>query len=70
MFNHGGGLHLNIQKEFGLRIQQLRKATGMSQEKFALLCSHPGEFVPGTAFYPKPPLIFVRRSPPTNCYSS
>jgi len=27
---------LNIQKEFGLRIQQLRKATGMSQEKFAL----------------------------------
>ncbi|HBL81973.1 MAG TPA: XRE family transcriptional regulator [Clostridiales bacterium] len=36
MFNHGGGLHLNIQKEFGLRIQQLRKATGMSQEKFAL----------------------------------
>ena len=40
------------------------------QEKFALLCSHPGEFVPGTAFFPKPPLIFVRRSPPTNCYSS
>ena len=40
------------------------------QEKFALLCSHPGEFVPGTAFFLKLSLIFVRRSPPTNCYSS
>lgn len=27
---------LNIQKAFGLRVQQLRKDTGMSQEKFAL----------------------------------
>lgn len=27
---------MNIQQSFGLRVQQLRKATGMSQEKFAL----------------------------------
>jgi len=27
---------LDIQQSFGLRVQQLRKATGMSQEKFAL----------------------------------
>lgn len=27
---------MDIQKEFGLRIQQLRKGIGMSQEKFAL----------------------------------
>lgn len=34
--NYGGKLRLDIQKEFGLRIQQLRKGIGMSQEKFAL----------------------------------
>lgn len=28
--------HLDIQKAFGLKVQQLRKETGMSQEKFAL----------------------------------
>ena len=38
------------------------------QEKFALLCSRPDGFVPGTAFFLKLSLIFVRRSPPTNCY--
>lgn len=27
---------MDIQKAFGLKVQQLRKATGMSQEKFAL----------------------------------
>jgi transcriptional regulator with XRE-family HTH domain len=27
---------LDIQQSFGLKVQQLRKATGMSQEKFAL----------------------------------
>ncbi len=27
---------MNIQQALGLRIQQLRKANGMSQEKFAL----------------------------------
>jgi transcriptional regulator with XRE-family HTH domain len=27
---------LNIQQRFGLKVQQLRKKTGMSQEKFAL----------------------------------
>ena len=27
---------MNILKAFGLRVQQLRKETGMSQEKFAL----------------------------------
>lgn len=27
---------MNIQQSFGLKVQQLRKATGMSQEKFAL----------------------------------
>ena len=27
---------MNIQKAFVLRVQQLRKGTGMSQEKFAL----------------------------------
>ena len=27
---------MNIQKAFGLRVQQLRKDMGMSQEKFAL----------------------------------
>lgn len=27
---------MDIQQSFGLRVQQLRKATGMSQEKFAL----------------------------------
>ena len=27
---------MSIQKAFGLRVQQLRKETGMSQEKFAL----------------------------------
>lgn len=27
---------MNIQQAFGLRVQQLRKETGMSQEKFAL----------------------------------
>ena len=27
---------MNIQQSFGLRVQQLRKATGISQEKFAL----------------------------------
>lgn len=27
---------MNIQKVFGLRVQKLRKAAGMSQEKFAL----------------------------------
>lgn len=27
---------MNIQQSFGLRVQQLRKVTGMSQEKFAL----------------------------------
>jgi len=27
---------LNIQKAFGLKVQQLRKESGMSQEKFAL----------------------------------
>lgn len=27
---------MNIQQSFGLRVQQLRKTTGMSQEKFAL----------------------------------
>ena len=27
---------LNIQKAFGLKVQQLRKEVGMSQEKFAL----------------------------------
>ena len=27
---------MHIQKAFGLRVQQLRKDTGMSQEKFAL----------------------------------
>lgn len=27
---------MDIQKVFGLKVQQLRKATGMSQEKFAL----------------------------------
>lgn len=27
---------LEIQKAFGLKVQQLRKETGMSQEKFAL----------------------------------
>lgn len=27
---------LDIQKAFGLKVQQLRKQTGMSQEKFAL----------------------------------
>ncbi len=27
---------MDIQKAFGLRVQQLRKETGMSQEKFAL----------------------------------
>ena len=59
-----------ITDKIGNRIRELRSRTGLSQEKFALLCSHPGEFVPGTAFFPKPPLIFVRRSPPTNCYSS
>lgn len=31
-----GGTPLDIQKAFGLRVQQLRKETGMSQEKFAL----------------------------------
>jgi len=29
-------IFLNIQQALGLRIQQLRKANGMSQEKFAL----------------------------------
>jgi len=28
---------MTIQKQFGLRIQQLRKAKNLSQEKFALL---------------------------------
>lgn len=32
----GGVLLMNIQQAFGLRVQQLRKETGMSQEKFAL----------------------------------
>ena len=27
---------MDIQKAFGLRVQQLRKKTGLSQEKFAL----------------------------------
>lgn len=27
---------MNIQQSFGLKVKQLRKATGMSQEKFAL----------------------------------
>lgn len=27
---------MNIQQAFGLKVQQLRKETGMSQEKFAL----------------------------------
>ena len=27
---------MDIQKVFGLRVQQLRKQTGLSQEKFAL----------------------------------
>ena len=27
---------MNIQKAFGLKVQQLRKEAGMSQEKFAL----------------------------------
>lgn len=27
---------MDIQKAFGLRVQQLRKESGMSQEKFAL----------------------------------
>lgn len=27
---------MDIQKAFGLRVQQLRKETGLSQEKFAL----------------------------------
>lgn len=27
---------MNIQQSFGLKVQQLRKETGMSQEKFAL----------------------------------
>ena len=27
---------MDIQKAFGLKVKQLRKATGMSQEKFAL----------------------------------
>ena len=27
---------LNIQKAFGLKVQQLRKESGMSQERFAL----------------------------------
>jgi transcriptional regulator with XRE-family HTH domain len=36
LFNHGGELYLDIQREFGLRIRQLRKESGMSQEKFAL----------------------------------
>lgn len=27
---------MNIQKAFGLKVQQLRKESGMSQEKFAL----------------------------------
>ena len=27
---------MNIQEQFGLRVQRLRKETGMSQEKFAL----------------------------------
>ena len=27
---------MDIQQSFGLRVQQLQKATGMSQEKFAL----------------------------------
>ena len=27
---------MDIQKSFGLRVQQLRKALGVSQEKFAL----------------------------------
>ena len=27
---------MDIQKSFGLRVQQLRKETGLSQEKFAL----------------------------------
>lgn len=27
---------MNIQKAFGLKVQQLRKRSGMSQEKFAL----------------------------------
>ena len=27
---------MDIQQSFGLRVQQLRKATGISQEKFAL----------------------------------
>lgn len=27
---------MDIQRDFGLRVQQLRKETGMSQEKFAL----------------------------------
>ena len=31
-----GGTPLDIQKAFGLRVQQLRKEAGMSQEKFAL----------------------------------
>ena len=31
-----GGTPLDIQKAFGLRVQQLRKEKGMSQEKFAL----------------------------------
>lgn len=35
MWFRGGGF-LNIQKALGQRIQTLRKATGMSQEKFAL----------------------------------
>lgn len=36
MSNSGGGLRLDIQKAFGIRVQQLRKSTGLSQEKFAL----------------------------------
>lgn len=27
---------MDIQKAFGIRVQQLRKSTGLSQEKFAL----------------------------------
>lgn len=28
---------MDIRKAFGLKVQQIRKSTGMSQEKFALL---------------------------------
>ena len=36
LYKKKGGTPLDIQKDFGLRVQQLRKETGMSQEKFAL----------------------------------